>query len=77
MVSLELASELLEVCNKILSWGDHAGWDKVYNLKLVKLNFLLVMDMARIFPEEGRGQKCQRQKIFHLVSARYVVFTDT
>lgn len=58
--------------------GDHAGWDREYNLLPVKLNFLVVMGMARVFPEEGGAKNVrQRQKIFHLVSARHVVFTDT
>lgn len=60
--------------------GNHDGWDKVYNIKSVELNFLVVMGIARIFPEEGGAKNIfgkRRQKIFHLVSARYVVFIDT
>lgn len=40
-----------------------AGWDKEYNLYLVKLNFLVVMAMARICPEEERT-KSVRGKIY-------------
>lgn len=49
-----------------------AGWDKEYNLESVKLNFLVVMGVARICPEE-EGTKSQRQKLFCLGSPRQVV----
>lgn len=41
--------------------GDHDGWDKVYYIKSVELNILVVMGIARNFPEE-RGVKNVRGK---------------
>lgn len=40
--------------------GDHDGWDKV------KLTFLVVMGMARIFPEEGRAKNVRGKRYFTL-----------
>lgn len=46
--------------------GDHAGWDTEYNLQSVKLNFLVVMGMARIFPEEEGAKNVRDKRYFTL-----------
>lgn len=46
--------------------GDHAGWDREYNLLPVKLNFLVVMGMARVFPEEGGAKNVRGKRYFTL-----------
>lgn len=46
--------------------GNHDGWDKVYNIKSVELNFLVVMGIARIFPEEGGAKNVRGKRSFTL-----------